>query len=199
MSHYRKIDVRIWNDARFISLTFEGRMAWMMLLTHPMMTAIGAIRATPDGLASELSFGADDKTEAFREAFRDVIAKGMVRYDAKASLMWLPNFLKYNKPESPNVVRAWAKAVEMLPECGLKDQAIQQAVGYAKGFGEGFRKAIGEAFPYTESSEQRTESKEPRAKIQPTHPERRHSVGSSTHESFIDADGVIHDFEEASS
>src|SRR5690606_2482048 len=121
---------RVWNDAKFISLSMEGKLAWFMLLTHPSMTSLGAIRATPEGLASELSAGAEGFPEgfregfreAFREAFQDIIDKGMADYDPKANLMVLPNFLKYNKPESPNVVKAWACAAEMLPECDLKDQ-----------------------------------------------------------------------------
>ncbi|MGO4135148.1 hypothetical protein ACEQ6A_11370 [Rhizobium brockwellii] len=147
MSHYRKIDVRVWNDARFMSLSMEGKLAWFMLLTHPMMTSLGAIRATPDGLAAELSLGAEGYREAFREALRDVIDKGMADFDPKANLIALPNFLKYNKPESPNVVKAWASSAEMLPECDLKNVIIQRSIAYAEGLGKGFKEAVYKAFP----------------------------------------------------
>ena len=46
MSHHRKIDVRIWNDQKFLSLSERGKLAFLMLLTHPMMTALGAMRGT---------------------------------------------------------------------------------------------------------------------------------------------------------
>lgn len=147
MSHYRKIDVRVWNDARFMSLTMEGKLAWFMLLTHPMMTALGAIRATPDGLAAELCLGSEAYREAFREALQDIIDKGMADFDPKANLIALPNFLKYNKPESPNVVKAWANAAEMLPECDLKDLTIQRSVRYAEALGKSFKEAVQKAFP----------------------------------------------------
>lgn len=147
MSHYRKIDVRVWNDARFMSLSMEGKLAWFMLLTHPMMTSLGAIRATPDGLASELSFGAEAFREAFREALWDIFDKGMADYDPKANLIALPNFLKYNKPENPNVVKAWAGAAEMLPECELKDLTIQRSIAFAGDLGKSFKEATQKAFP----------------------------------------------------
>ncbi|CVI58819.1 hypothetical protein CFBP4996_19630 [Agrobacterium leguminum] len=147
MSHYRKIDVHVWNDARFMSLTLHGQLAWFMLLTHPMMTSLGAIRATPDGLAAELSRGDEGYREAFREALQDVIDKGMADYDPKANLLALPNFLKYNKPESPNVVKAWAKSAGMLPECDLKTLIIQRSIAYAESLGKGFKTAVHEAFP----------------------------------------------------
>ncbi|WP_276120352.1 hypothetical protein [Pararhizobium qamdonense] len=147
MSHYRKIDVHVWNDARFMSLTLHGQLAWFMLLTHPMMTSLGAIRATPDGLAAELSRGDEGYREAFREALQDVIDKGMADYDPKANLLALPNFLKYNKPESPNVVKAWAKSAGMLPECELKSLIIQRSIAYAEGMGKAFKSAVHEAFP----------------------------------------------------
>ncbi|MEF0939611.1 hypothetical protein [Rhizobium sp. BR 362] len=147
MSHYRKIDVHVWNDARFMSLSLEGKLAWFNLLTHPMMTSLGAVRATPEGLAAELAMGGEAFREAFRQALQDIIDKGMADYDPKANLIALPNFLKYNKPESPNVVKAWASAAEMLPECGLKELIIQRSVAYAEGLGKGFKDAVHQAFP----------------------------------------------------
>jgi hypothetical protein len=169
MSHYRKVDVRVWNDAKFMSLSMEGRLAWFNLLTHPMMTSLGAIRATPDGLAAELSMGAEGYREAFREALQDIIDKGMADYDPKANLMTLPSFVKYNKPESPNVVKAWAAAAEMLPECDLKELTIQRAVAIVRTLGKGFNDAADKAFPkasgkaYPKASPiQRAESREQR-------------------------------------
>jgi hypothetical protein len=140
MSHYRKVDVRIWNDAKFRSLTDEGKLAFFLLLTHPNMTALGAMRSTPAGLAAELK----GIPEAFQEAFREVIAKGMADYDEDARLVALPNFVKYNPPTSPNVVKAWVNALEYLPECDLKAVVVQRAVAFAEGMSKGFRKAIPE-------------------------------------------------------
>ncbi|WP_158614563.1 MULTISPECIES: hypothetical protein [Mesorhizobium] len=53
MSPDRQIDVKMWNDAKFTSLSVEGKLAWVMLLSHPIMAALGAMRATPSGLAAD--------------------------------------------------------------------------------------------------------------------------------------------------
>lgn len=142
MSRYRKVDPRIWNDAKFRSLDDQGKLAFFFLLTHPHMTAIGAMRASIPGLAAEIGW----PVEAFREAFRKASSKGMVEYDETASLVWLPNFLRYNPPESPNVVKAWASALDLLPECGLLSRVIAGAKAYTEGLNEGFRKALPQAF-----------------------------------------------------
>ena len=60
MSRYRKIDPRIWNDKKFRSLSDRAKLLFFMLLTHPSMTALGAMRATLPGLASEMGWTSKD-------------------------------------------------------------------------------------------------------------------------------------------
>ena len=60
------MDPRIWNDAKFRDLSDNAKLVFFMLLTHPNMTALGAMRATVAGLAEEMGW----EPEAFREAFR---------------------------------------------------------------------------------------------------------------------------------
>lgn len=143
MARYRKVDSRIWNDAKFRALSDNGKLVFFFLLTHPHMTALGAFRGTIAGLTEELGW----KPEAFREAFREGCAKGMIEHDQKACLIALPNFLKYNPPEIPNVVKAWTTALDLLPECGLKSVAIQRAKAFTEGMTEAFGKAFTEALP----------------------------------------------------
>ncbi|HEV2576478.1 MAG TPA: hypothetical protein VGU25_04635 [Acidobacteriaceae bacterium] len=73
------------------------------------------MRATIPGLAAESEIAA----EPFSEAIQEVLSQGMARHDEKACFMWFPNFLKYNRPESPNVVKSWPEAFDMLPECNM--------------------------------------------------------------------------------
>jgi uncharacterized phage protein (TIGR02220 family) len=140
---YRKVDPKIWNDRKFRSLSDNGKLVFLFLLTHPHMTALGAMRATVPGLGAELEW----KEKAFREAFQEALLKGMVKADEKACFVWLPKFLRYNTPESPNVVRAWAKAADDIPECNLKEQCLQGAKALLEGYHEGYQKAFAEAFP----------------------------------------------------
>jgi hypothetical protein len=142
MSKYRKVDVKVWNDTKFNSMSERGKLIFLFLMTHPNLMMLGAMRATVPGLAAEIHI----PLEGFQEAFKEVIQKGMAKYDETACLVWLPNFLKYNRPESPNVVRSWAEAYDLLPESALKDVIIQRLKGFIEGLSEAFRKAFAEAF-----------------------------------------------------
>lgn len=154
MARYRKIDPRIWNDGKFRDMSDNGKLVFLFLLTHPHMTALGAMRATVAGLAEELGWC----VEAFRKAFHEALLKGMAEHDAKACLIALPNFIRYNSPESPNVVKAWANSLDLLPECGLKTRVTSRAKAFAEALPEAFAKALPEAFakgmPYQEQEQE---------------------------------------------
>lgn len=143
MAKYRKVDPRIWNDAKFMDLSDSGKLALFFVLTHPNMTAVGAMRHTIPGMAAELGWTA----EAFREAFREGCAKDIIKHDERASFVWLPNFIKYNQPESPNVVKAWLAALDLLPECSMRNDLIQHVKDFLKGFAQGFQKSFDKALP----------------------------------------------------
>ena len=142
MAKYRKIDPRIWNDAKFMALSDNGKLAFLFLLTHPHMTALGAMRATIPGLAAELGW----LEESFREAFQEALSKGIVKHDPKASFLWLPNFIRYNPPESPNVVKAWVSALDLLPECEMRILCLRRVKELTDGMSEGFVKALPQDF-----------------------------------------------------
>jgi hypothetical protein len=138
VGRYRKIDPRIWNDAKFRTLSDKGKLTFLFILTHPYMTSLGAMRATVSGLAEELHWG----QKAFAEAFEEGLGKGLFQFDAEASFLGVPNFLKYNPPESPNVVKSWEKIVDLIPECQMKNELIEYVKDFLKGLGEPFRKAL---------------------------------------------------------
>lgn len=142
MAKYRKIDPKIWNDQKFNRLSNNGKLVFFMLLTHPHMTALGAMRGNCPGLAAEIGW----TEKAFREAFQEAQSKDMLKHDEKASIIWLPKFLKYNKPESPNVVKSWGNALDYLPECNLKFQLIQHIKDYIKALPKAFQEALPKAF-----------------------------------------------------
>ncbi|MEX2138595.1 MAG: hypothetical protein WD894_05000 [Pirellulales bacterium] len=142
MARFRKIDPRIWNDEKFRDLSDRGKLVFLFVLTHPHLTALGAMRGTPPGLAAELGWSQED----FAEAFQEVLRKGLAEHDQAAAFIALPNFLRYNQPESPNVVKAWASAVDLLPECALKNALLIRVKAFSKDLPEAFAKALPQAF-----------------------------------------------------
>jgi hypothetical protein len=146
MARYRKIEVRTWADHKFRSLTPmqpSGQALWFFLLTGPHTSAIpGLFRAGRAALSEEIGW----PLEAFDKAFGEVFAQGMAKADFSARLVWLPNAIKHNRPESPNVVKSWASEFDLLPECDLKDEAWHALKSAISELGEGFAKAFDEAF-----------------------------------------------------
>lgn len=145
MSRYRKVDPRIWNDAKFRGLSDNAKLVFFYLLTHPHMTAVGAMRANIPGMAADI--GWEDKD--FRKAFQECLQQGMAEHDETACFVSLPKFIRYNRPENPNVLKSWLSAMDLLPECDLKETVYQRLKDFAKGASEGFAKAFSESFGNT--------------------------------------------------
>ena len=142
MARYRKIDTRMWGDGRFRDLSSpdpSGKYLWVFLLTGPQTSNIpGLFRAGEMALAEELEWG----PEGFRKAFTELLAKGLVKADWKARVVWIPNAIKYNAPDNPNVVKSWRTAWDEIPECALKAEAYERLKAFTEGLGEGFGKAF---------------------------------------------------------
>lgn len=157
MSWYRKIDIRIHNDAKFMSLSERGKLLFLTILTHPGMTALGGMRATEAGLCEDMATGVNRISgcpaecgalcpalcpaeccerviEDYKKAFRLLLEKGLIRHDPMARCLIIPNFLKYNPPVNPSVVIAWNEAGDLIPECSLKDQLIENTREFLKKF-----------------------------------------------------------------
>jgi hypothetical protein len=139
MGRYRKVDVRIWNDARFGSLSDDGKLAFLFMLTHPHLSGLGCMRATVAGLAAELGWPA----ERFATAVNELVSTGndgrsLVEYDEQASFIGLPKFQKYNQPENPNVVTGWGSLLDLLPECLAKERLIDRVDQCVRERGERF-------------------------------------------------------------
>ncbi len=119
---YRTILVRMWGDQKFRSLSPlppSGQSLWLYLLTGPFSNRIGLFKAGEMALAEELGWD----LKAFRKAFEEVIAYGLVKVSLKDRLIFIPNFTKINRPLFPNVVLSWSHEWKMVPECPLKLEA----------------------------------------------------------------------------
>lgn len=124
---YRKVSVRIWNDKRFMSLSDDGQLLFLFMLTHPAMTSVGAMRHTLAGLAAEKRWSSERMKKAFKE-----LPECMVRYDGQSCCIWLPNFLRHNPPANPNVVKGWGKALQVIPESDFRNDILLSMVDAAR-------------------------------------------------------------------
>jgi hypothetical protein len=139
MGRYRKIDPRIWTDEKFMSLKDQSKLMFLYVLTHPNMTAVGAMRATIEGLAAELRW----KVSEARQAIGHAMSLGMIVANNSCGYIELPNFLKYNEPEGPNSVsKAWIEALYWIPECREKRRLISKCRKYLDAKSDGFKHAM---------------------------------------------------------
>ena len=146
MSRYRKIDVKMWGDEKFCSLSKpqpNGQSLWQYLLTGPHSTGCpGIFRAGEMGLCENLNW----PIKAFRKAFNELLEKDMVRADWKAKVIVISNVLRYDEPQSPNVIKKWGKDFDEIPECDLKVEYYHTIKEFIKTLGETFNKAFQQAF-----------------------------------------------------
>lgn len=154
MSRYRRVEVGTWTDSKVRALSApppNAQTLWMYLLCGPRTMAIpGVVVAREAVIADDLRW----PLESLREAFHEVFQEGLAEADWEAGLIVLPKALmdshgeprESNAPQSPNVVKGWAKAWKEVPDSHLKTQLLQALGSYCKALPEGFTKAFAEAF-----------------------------------------------------
>lgn len=140
MAHYSKIHRSIANDSKFSGLSDEAKLVFFTALTHPHLTALGTLRVSCAGLASEMGWEAEKGKQALGELQEAHMLEG------QAHCLWFPNFLKHNPPESPNVIKSWEKALEYLPECALTEKIVRHTQDFARSLPPAFQEALPKAF-----------------------------------------------------
>ncbi len=157
MTRYRTISVKMWGDDRFSRLSRPnpcGQFLWIYLLTGPHTTVFPlAFVAGEAGLAEALNWS----LASFRKAFREVLKEGLLEADPQHRIVFIPKGIRHNPPQSPNVVTAWRKVFNELPECAMKERIFNHAIAelqamnkdeaFVKAFGEAFTYALGESVP----------------------------------------------------
>jgi hypothetical protein len=177
---YRKISCAFWADERVRTFTDDGKLAFLFLLTHPAMTSVGAMRATMAGLADELGW----PRRRLERALAPAVESKMIEVNPAAAYLSLPKFLRHNRPESPNVCKAWGSLIAMLPECPERQATVDRCrailaehveqgdlgVAFGKAFEEGFREAFGKAFRHPFANPEPEQEQEPKQEHEGTSP-----------------------------
>jgi hypothetical protein len=145
MARYRKIDVRMRSDEKFRALSApppNGQDCWIHLLTNRFTTSIpGLYAAFEETLARDLGW----HLEGYRDAFREVYAKGMAMADWGVGLVFVPKAITYDPPQSINVVKSWGDVWDEIPECPLKHEAHRYLKAFIEGMSHGFIEAFDKA------------------------------------------------------
>lgn len=170
----------MWGDSKFRALSALppcGQGLWLYLLTNVNTSPIpGLFRAGRAAIAEELGWS----LEAFDKAFQEAFNQGMVKADFISRVVWIPNAIKHNRPESPNVVISWGKEIVLIPECTLKDEAIatlydhmqlidsesdkpekrSYSTAFEKAFGKALGKPFGKSIPNQEQEQEQEQEED---------------------------------------
>jgi hypothetical protein len=153
---YRRIAIRMHGDEKVRKLSKpppSGKGLWYELLIGEQTGIIpGLFKIGEAAFAEQLEWPicADESkgiSKGFREAFAEAVDQGMVRADWKVRLVFVPNAVAHNFPQSPNVILHWRVAWDLLPECELKLEAWQHIRALFKSEGEAWVKAFEKACP----------------------------------------------------
>lgn len=122
MSFHRDVDVRMWSDQKFLSLSRpppNARELWFYLLTCPeTCTVPGLLRLGRAGLAEALGWPVEETAVCFDE----IEQRGMAMADWNARVIFLPNRMKYGPTPNPDWVAGWGAVLDAIPDCDLKQE-----------------------------------------------------------------------------
>lgn len=117
MRDYGKVHTSFWSSSTVGSMSEDGRMLALYLLTSPHSNITGVFRL-PDGYAMEdLNWVPERVAKGFAELFR----KGFANRCETTKWVWISKHLEWNQPENPNQRKAAKKIALSIPgECGWK-------------------------------------------------------------------------------
>jgi len=95
---YQNVEVKIWHDEKFISLSTEGKLLFLYVLTCPHSNALGAYILKKGYIVEDLKWPLVKVTQTLSELGR----KGLVAYDEAVSLVVVNKYLEHNPPSNTN-------------------------------------------------------------------------------------------------
>jgi len=132
-SFWRRVDSRVWEaDEKFRLLSApppNAQTLFLYFLTGPVTKPLPGLFVAGVGQLAE-SFGWPiGATDA---ALGELINSGMVRFDRANRVVYLPNSLKYNQPDNPNILVGWARYFSMIPPSPLKLEFWERLKQYTR-------------------------------------------------------------------
>jgi hypothetical protein len=142
---YRRLSVRMYGDEKFMRLTPllpSGQALWIYLLTGPHTGPIpGVFVIGRAALAEALNWEDED----FAKAFQEVLGEGLIEFDGKTRMWFIPKAIHHNPPPNPNVVKSWRSHWQLLPECSLRDRIFDHLSASLSEVSPAFAKALDDA------------------------------------------------------
>jgi hypothetical protein len=129
MRDYGKVHSKFWSSDTIRTLTDDGRLLALYLMTSPHTTIAGVFRL-PDGYVCEdMQWTADRVAEAFRE----LLSKGFANRCETTKWVWIVKHLEWNPPENPNQRKSAVKVAIGVPAETCWQQEFMRVCGPSLG------------------------------------------------------------------
>jgi hypothetical protein len=136
MRDYGKVFSTFWTGDTTRSLTDDGKLLALYLLTGPHTNIIGCFRL-PDGyVAADLEWTPERVSKGFGELFQN----GFATRDPAFGWIIVGKYLKWNPPENPNQAKAAVKLFSQIPDSSSVKPLMARALEkYAGQFSNTFK------------------------------------------------------------
>ena len=143
MRDYGKVETKFWGWALKNKLSNDARTLALYLLTGPHSNSIGCYRL-PDGyITADLGLTSETITDALSELSKN----GFAHRCKITDFLFLPDYLRHNKPENPNVGSSMARLADTIPSdfsYGL--ELTEKLKPFGKRLPTGFVNGLGNRF-----------------------------------------------------
>jgi hypothetical protein len=119
MSRYRKIDPRMWDDEKFITLERSEKLVAIYAITA-QSNRIGLFKFSPAMAGEHLGMS----TEEVTKHFETVCERMGWRFDSNVRVLYIPTWWKYNKPENIPTLRACLSDLHDIAQTHLRSAFI---------------------------------------------------------------------------
>jgi hypothetical protein len=169
MRDYGRVYASFWTSPDIQSLSDDGRLLALYLLSGPHGTLAGVFRLPEGYVCEDLKWTSKRVSKGFHELFR----KGFINRCETTNWVWIRKFLTWNRPENPNQWKSARKLAAQVPtECSFYSEFIEvfeaicsgKNVVFANG-SETVSKVLPKPLPTQEQEQEQEQkgSKEPRA------------------------------------
>lgn len=144
MRDYGKVRTVFWTDDRVASLSDDGKLLALYLLTSPHANAVGCYRL-PSGYVSD-----DVGWERARveRAFGELVEARFARRCPRTGWTLIVNYLRHNEIENGNVGKACVRMLEQVPASVPFADALLRALSPCRErFPDGFLERYAKRFP----------------------------------------------------
>jgi hypothetical protein len=100
------------------------KLVFILILTHPNMELVGAMKATAEGLAIDINWG----RARMLKTLRGLADSGMILFSEHDGVVFLPHYILHNPPDNPNQVTGLLRGVQKLPECELQARVVESVL-----------------------------------------------------------------------